>query len=93
MVKHLFLLDIATFCIVLIPLGVLSLSRWRNVAALRAQVKTLQNQVDQLAERNLLLRLNRREEALGSLAKPEALKSESADVLRLPIAPSVVGSR
>jgi hypothetical protein len=68
MVKHLFLFDMAIFCIVLVPLGVLSLRRWRKVAALRAQVEILQNQVDQLAECNLFLRLNRREAALGSLA-------------------------
>jgi hypothetical protein len=83
---------IATLCVVWIPLGVIALKLRRKVVTLRATVKILQNQVDQLAERNLLLVLNRREGAFGLMSSP---KSESTDVLplKLPIAPSVVGSR
>jgi uncharacterized membrane protein YciS (DUF1049 family) len=69
MAKYLVLFGMATLCIVWIPLGVFALKLRRKIGSLRATVKTLQNQVDQLTERNLLLILNRRE-AFGSVSNP-----------------------
>jgi hypothetical protein len=83
MAEYLIQFGIVTLCFVWIPLGVLALKLRRKVVSLRATVKTLQNQVDQLTQRNLLLVLKRREEALDSVSKPQAPKSESAEVLPL----------
>jgi hypothetical protein len=83
---------IATLCIVWMPLGVLALKLWRKVVSLRTTVKTLQRQVDQLRETNLLLVLKRREEALQFGVQAAAPKCESSEVLPLN-APSVVSSR
>jgi hypothetical protein len=82
--------------IVWIFFAVLSFWLWRKMRSLRATVKTLQNQVDQLKERNLSLTLKTREHALDSASKRQPPQSESADVLPLkssPIAPSLVSSR
>ena len=96
MAEYLIQFGIATLCVVWIPLGILALKLRRKVVSLRATVKTLQKQVEQLTERNLLLILKRNGEALDSVSKQPARKSENADVpppKSPPIAPTVVSSR
>jgi hypothetical protein len=95
MVKYVVLFGIATLCIVWIPLGVLALRLRQKVGSLRAQVEALQNQVEELAERNFHLLLKPREGAPGPVSTWSSPKYESAEVHPLkspPVTPSLVGS-
>ena len=86
---------IGTICILWLSLCVVVLRLWARVRFLEARSKQLQNEMDMLAERNLLLALNRKTEAPDSLPNSQLLKSESAESppLRSPIVPLVSSTR
>jgi hypothetical protein len=86
------LMQPGTFNLIVVCISLIFLSLWllRKVWSLRATVRALQDQVDRLIERNLLVSLKKREEMLDSASKPQAPKFESAEVLPLKSSPSLV---
>jgi hypothetical protein len=81
--EYLLHFGMATLCIIMVLLCIFMLRFRRQLSSLRARVRRLQHHVDSLAERNLLLALKHREEAVGSASNLQPPKSESAEVVPL----------
>jgi hypothetical protein len=87
---------VATLGIIMVLLCIFMLRLRGQLRSLRARVRRLQHSVDSFEERNLLLALKHREEALGSTPNLQPPKSESAEVVplkSLSTAPPVIGTR